>query len=97
MRPDFIFFRQQAEGVIIADIVDPHGHHLADSMPKIRGLASYATSHGAHFGRIEAVALLDGAYRFIDLQDPDVRTAVLQFESAERAYKDLGQDYPLKL
>jgi type III restriction enzyme len=96
VRPDFIFFRQEAEGVIIADIVDPHGHHLADSMPKLRGLASYAMSHGAHFGRIEAVAVLDGAYRFIDLQNPDVRTAVLQFESAERAYKDLGQDYPLK-
>lgn len=96
MRPDFIFFREEAEGIIIADIVDPHGHHLADSMPKLRGLASYAMSHGAHFGRIQAVAVLDGAYRLIDLQDPDVRTAVLQFESAERAYKDLGQDYALE-
>lgn len=94
MRADFIFFRQQTEGVIIADIVDPHGHHLADSLPKLQGLARYAETHGANFGRIEAVAEVDGAYRFINLKDADVRAAVLQFENAKKAYKDLGQDYP---
>jgi type III restriction enzyme len=94
LRPDFIFFREHAGGVIVADIVDPHGHHLADSLPKLQGLARYAETHGANFSRIEAMAEVDGTYRCIDLKDPDIREAVLQFDNARRAYRDLGQDYP---
>jgi hypothetical protein len=94
MRPDFIFFRQDVGGEIIADIVDPHGHHFAESLPKLLGLANYAAAHSESFGRIEAVAKVDDAYRFIDLQDPSKRIALAKFDSAKKAFKDLGQDYP---
>jgi hypothetical protein len=30
VRPDFIFFARLPNGRIVADIVDPHGYHLAD-------------------------------------------------------------------
>jgi hypothetical protein len=33
LRPDFLFFGSLGDGTIVADIVDPHGHHLADSLP----------------------------------------------------------------
>ena len=52
VRPHFVFFSQQADGSIVADIVDPHGHHLADSLPKLHGLACYAEANGHLYGRV---------------------------------------------
>mgnify|MGYP001137879770 CR=1 FL=1 len=46
LRPDFVFFHANQDGTIRADIVDPHGTHLADALPKLRGLAEYAQAHG---------------------------------------------------
>ena len=40
MCPDFIFFHGEDDEVKVS-IVDPHGHHLADSLPKLRGLADF--------------------------------------------------------
>ena len=86
MRPDFVFFSEQADGRIIADIVDPHGEHLADSLPKLHGLARYAEANGHLYGRIEAVSEVDGRYRLLDLQKPEVRAAVYAAGSAKSAY-----------
>lgn len=87
MRPDFMFFSQQADGSIVADIVDPHGHHLADSLPKLHGLARYAEANGHLYGRIEAVSEVEGRYRMLDLQKPDVRAAVYAAASAKSVYQ----------
>lgn len=73
VRPDFIFFARIDDGTIVADIVDPHGLHLADSLPKLRGLSEYAATNATLFRRIEAVAEVDGRYRMLDLSNPDVR------------------------
>lgn len=86
VRPDFVFFNQQADGTVVADIVDPHGHHLADSLPKLRGLARYAEENGEIYGRIEAVSEVDGSYRRLDLMKPAVRSAVAGAASAKAAY-----------
>lgn len=86
VRPDFVFFGQQADGSVVADIVDPHGHHLADSLPKLRGLACYAELNGDIYGRIEAVAEVDGKYRLLNLKRPEVRSAVAGAASAKAAY-----------
>ena len=43
MCPDFLFFHGDSENMKIA-IVDPHGHHLADALPKLRGLAEFAAT-----------------------------------------------------
>lgn len=86
VRPDFVFFSQQADGSIVADIVDPHGHHLADSLPKLHGLARYAEANGHLYGRIEAVAEVDGRYRVLDLQKQNVRAAIYAAASAKAVY-----------
>ena len=85
VRPDFIFFSQSANG-IVADIVDPHGTHLSDALPKLRGLASYAELHGAHFRRIEAVAEHEGTLRLLDLTKAVVREAIASVIDAKELY-----------
>ena len=87
VRPDFLFFGKLDDRTIIVDIVDPHGHHLADSLPKLQGLARYAETHGATYRRIEAVAEVDGRYKVLDLKEEKVRVAVLAAKSAKSLYE----------
>jgi len=95
LRPDFVFFSQEADGSIVADIVDPHGHHLADALPKLRGLARYAEINGALFRRIEAVSEINGRYRMLDLKKAEVRDALdLATTTTEPVYLGpMGTDY----
>ena len=75
MHPDFVFFNRIG-GVVRPSIVDPHGHHLADSLVKLQGLANFAERYEDAFPRIEAT-LKDGAkWRVLDLMRPDVREAI---------------------
>jgi type III restriction enzyme len=76
VRPDFIFFVTLDDGTVGADIVDPHGLHLADALPKLRGLALYAEAHANAYRRIESVAEIKGKLRVLDLKREDVRNAV---------------------
>ena len=86
MCPDFLFFHGDSENIKVS-IVDPHGHHLADALPKLRGLAAFAAMHGESFHRIESVArMTDGTLRVLDLTDPSVREAVAEAEDAEALY-----------
>lgn len=85
VRPDFIFFAEQA-GEIVADIIDPHGFHLADALPKLQGLAIYAETHSQVYRRIEAVAETGGKFRVLNLTRADVRNAVMAAASAESLY-----------
>ncbi len=95
VRPDFVFFSQKTDGSIIADVVDPHGHHLADSLPKLQGLAGYAEANGHLYGRIEAISEIDGQYRLLDLKDPKIRAGIYAAASAKAAYAGtLGSNYP---
>jgi len=86
IRPDFVFFAEQ-DGEIVADIIDPHGSHLADALPKLKGLASYAETHGPMYGRIEAVARAGGKLRVLDMTRVEVRAAVTATTSAEALFK----------
>jgi type III restriction enzyme len=75
MHPDFVFFNRVGD-VVRPSIVDPHGHHLEDSLVKLQGLANYAERYGDAFHRIEAT-LKDGAkWRVLDLKRAEVRTAI---------------------
>jgi len=87
LRPDFVFFAENADGTIGASIVDPHGHHLGDALPKLRGLAAYAERHGAHFQRIDAVARIGDTLRVLDLTEPSVRAAVATAADAATLYQ----------
>jgi type III restriction enzyme len=86
MRPDFIFLVRNADGSIDASIVDPHGHHLGDALPKLHGLAAYAERYGSHYQRIEAVAKVDDKLRVLDLMVPTVRDAVAAAKDAKALY-----------
>lgn len=84
--PDFIFFADVG-GNIRPSIVDPHGYHLADALPKLRGLARFAVDHGAAFHRIEAVAKVDDTLRVLDLTQQNVRDAIAAASDAEALYR----------
>ena len=86
LRPDFVFFDQSPAGDVRVSIVDPHGHHLADALPKLRGLADFAEQHGGGFRRIESVALTDGEYRVLDLTSATVREAARGATDAKALY-----------
>jgi hypothetical protein len=87
LRPDFLFFAELPDGTVAVDIVDPHGVHLADALPKLQGLARYAEEHPRIYRRIEAVAEVGGKLRALDLTRADVRKAVASAESAKSAYE----------
>lgn len=76
VRPDFIFFALQADGTVVADLVDPHGTQFSDSLPKLQGLAEYAVNHPQVFRRIESVAEVKGTLRVLDLTCNDVQSAI---------------------
>lgn len=86
MRPDFIFFSRVKDGSIRASIIDPHGTHLSDALPKLRGLAKFAEDFGQEFHRIEAVAKIGQELRLLDMQKESVRQAVADAESADTLY-----------
>ena len=94
MCPDFLFFYGDSENIKVS-IVDPHGLHLADALPKLRGLAAFAAMHGESFHRIESVARMKNrTLRVLDLADPSVREAVIEAEDTEALYLgDGANDY----
>ncbi|QOC23088.1 hypothetical protein IC757_02700 [Wenzhouxiangella sp. AB-CW3] len=84
--PDFLFFHGNENGVKVS-IVDPHGHHLGDSLGKLRGLAAFAAEYGQSFHRIEAVARIDdGTIRVLDMTEAPVREAVAAASDAKALY-----------
>jgi type III restriction enzyme len=87
VRPDFIFFSRSDDGSLVADLVDPHGIHLADALPKLRGLALYAQAHSAAFRRIESVAEAFGKLRVLDLKKKAVRAAIAEAPDAASLFK----------
>ena len=86
MCPDFVFFHGERQDIRVS-IVDPHGHHLADALPKLRGLADFAATHGESFHRIESVArMANGFLRVLDLTDENVREAISGQEDIQKLY-----------
>lgn len=94
VRPDFIFFATQADGAVVADIVDPHGLYLADALPKLQGLAVYAETHSSAYRRIESVAEAMGKLRVLDLTNKVVRQAIASATDAATLFSGtLATDY----
>lgn len=92
--PDFIFFHGNADEVRVS-IVDPHGHHLADALPKLRGLSQFAERHGNTLFRIEAIAKTDpDTLRVLDLQDREVQVSIAEAVDAGLLYaSDVATQY----
>lgn len=95
LRPDFLFFAEEAGGRIVVDIVDPHRTDLADALPKLQGLARYAATHADVLRRVEAVAEAKGKLRVLDLMRADVRKAIDDASAASTLYEGaLAKNYP---
>lgn len=77
MYPDFVFFHE-IDGELRPSIVDPHGHHQADTSAKWRGLAKYAEDHGHSYHRIDAVinSRQRGRVERLDLKNREARNAL---------------------
>lgn len=91
VRPDFVFFADQ-EGKVVADLVDPHGLHLGDALPKLQGMVAYAETHASAYRRIESVAEAGGKLRVLDLTRLDVRQAIKDATSAKGIYESTWAD-----
>lgn len=94
MCPDFLFFSGSGDDVKVS-IVDPHGFHFGDALPKLRGLADYAVQFGGEFHRVEAVAeMKDKKLRVLDIKSPAVRQAINEAKDAEELYlSNAATDY----
>jgi type III restriction enzyme len=75
MHPDFVFFHE-IDGEAKASIVDPHGHHLGDSLVKLQALAKFAEDHGSSFHRIEALTRVGAVMKVLDMKDDRVRAGI---------------------
>jgi type III restriction enzyme len=94
MCPDFLFFHGDESDVKVS-IVDPHGFHFSDALPKLRGLAEFTVEFGDEFHRIESVAQMkDKRLRVLDIKSAAVRNAIEQATDAEALYlSDAAADY----
>lgn len=94
LRPDFIFFHDVA-GETRASIVDPHGTHLADALPKLKGFVRFVEAYGEEFHRVESVVKVNGAFRVLDIKDDAVRRAISAAEDAGALYtnNELSRTY----
>jgi len=93
VRPDFLFFAEQ-DGKVVVDLVDPHGLHLGEALPKLQGLATYAETHADAYRRIESVAEAGGKLRVLDLTRSDVQQAIKAATSAKPLFEGLlANDY----
>ncbi|MDN7136383.1 DEAD/DEAH box helicase family protein [Pseudidiomarina terrestris] len=96
LRPDFLFFARKSDGSVVIDIVDPHGIHLSDALPKLRGLAEYAEKHKNIYRRIESIAdpSNKGQFRLLDLTNKKVREAIFVATDAKGLFtSNLAEDY----
>ena len=87
VRPDFIFFSKQSDGNIVADIVDPHGLHLADALPKLKGLAKYIEANIGVYRRVDAIAKVGETFRVLNLAEQPVREAIGATVSIKSLYE----------
>jgi hypothetical protein len=94
MHPDFIFFNDVG-GEVRASIVDPHGHHLEDSLIKLQALARFAGEFGPEFHRVEALAKVGNQMRLLDMQQEHVRSGVIASRATphELYASDLATNY----
>lgn len=93
LRPDFIFFGEN-DNEVYADLIDPHGTHFSDALPKLKGLVIYVRKFADRYRRIESVAEVENQLRTIDLKNVDVQQAIFTAESAKELFlSTYAKDY----
>lgn len=93
MRPDFLFFARNSDDTVGVSIIEPHGTHFADALPKLRGLADYAEDHGGFYQRIDSVAKVGDVLYALDLNHAATRAAVRESDDLVDLYTTAGRKY----
>lgn len=70
-------FRREGNEIKI-DIFDPHDDSRGDAAEKAAGLANFARKHGAAFGRIEMIRIVEGRIERLRLHQESVRDKVVK-------------------
>lgn len=92
MYPDFLFIHETPEGPVV-DIIDPHRPDAADTAPKWRGLAAFASSYSSRFRKVLAVVKdSDDRLLSLDLRNSDVAHA-LESASTEADIHSIFRQY----
>lgn len=92
MHPDFLFFEKVGD-VMMPSIIDPHGEHYSDALPKMRGLCNYVDEFGDKFARIWCI---DGTgKKYVDLKDPVTRAFIREDKTrdAYMVFEAVGRNY----
>ncbi|GII96070.1 DEAD/DEAH box helicase [Sinosporangium siamense] len=84
LAPDFIFVSRVGDE-LVAELIDPHGTHLADAVPKLKGLAAYSSKHGSRFHRIQSIAKIEGDYWMLNHLNSKVRAAIEAYQGTDAA------------
>lgn len=94
IQPDFLFFREDAQGEVRPSIIDPHGSFLSDSLDKLRGLAQYTSKYGDQFVQVLSLSGTDAdTLQSVDLKDENVRSIIEEAASAEEVFQKVGRPY----
>ena len=89
--PDLLVFRK-VKGVIVVDVLDPHDPGRDDWVPKVKGLAEYAGKHWQSMGRIEAMILVDGNLKKLNLSIEQNRERVLSADGPQHLRSLFGSE-----
>ena len=92
LHPDFVFF-EMAGGRMARSIVDPHGIHQADALPRLKGYARYVEDFGNDWHRIWCVSDYKGEAMYLDMKDPEVLKTVSRAADAYECYRKHGRKY----
>lgn len=92
LHPDFIFFEKVGNQEMPA-IVDPHGIHLADTLPKLKGVARYVEDFGDTYSRYWFVSDYKGKATYLDMKDPETRAFILDASDAFECFDKCGKKY----
>lgn len=91
LHPDFIFFVRNADGVIRPSIVDPHGDHLEDALPKLKGYLEYLKDYPTEFQQVLSVTSIENSdeLRYLNLLDAGTQDVIRNFtgDHIEELYK----------
>lgn len=92
LHPDFIFF-EKVNGQVMPAIVDPHGIHLADAMPKLKGIVHYVEDFWKSFSRYWCVSDYKGQATYLDLKDVETRSVISNATDANECFEKCGKKY----
>ena len=89
MHPDFLIFHRDDGGILSVSIVDPHGSHFDDAIPKLKGLAAYAANHAGSYRSILAIDRIDDVILAVPMHDSKIRDRVLAMVIEGKTAKEI--------